>query len=131
MRATVRPATTDRLPLRARLSLLPLPERCFLLLLLACAMAPAMAAIYSDLIDPAGASLLGAAGRHPLALAAAGAVLVLIAVVALERPRELSVRRYGAQLARRFAQVQSNFDGALRRRLEEEQEHDAQESRQP
>lgn len=118
MRADER--STDRLSLRARLTLLPLPERSFLVLLLACAMAPAAVAIYSDLFDPTGATLVGAVGCHPLALAASGVALVLIAAVAFERPRELSVCRYGAQLARRFAQVQTNFDGALRRRVEEE-----------
>jgi len=102
-----------------RLGLLPLPERCFVALLLASAVAPAAAVTYADYLDPSGLTAFGAVGQHPLALAAVALLVSFAALLLLEVPRSLSPRAYAAQLRLRLSQSQSHYDAALRRRLEE------------
>lgn len=108
----------------SRLSLLPLPERCFLLFVSACALGPALASLYAEAAAPTQSSALIAAGRHPTLLMLAGVLVALAALVALERPRSLRPRDYAAQLRARLAQAQTQCDAEFRRRFPEEARHE-------
>lgn len=104
----------------SRLSLLPLRERLFLLLVSACALGPALASLYAEAAAPTQSSALVSAGRHPTMLMLAGALIALAALVALERPRSLRPRDYAAQLRARLVQAQTQCDAEFRRRFPEE-----------
>src|SRR5690349_601871 len=99
-----------------RLGLLPLQERCFLLLVLACAALPTAALI----VDASGATLLGSIGRDPLFVSAAAVVSVVAGLIALEFPRSPSISAYASQLRARLQQAQAHYDAALRRFQEEQ-----------
>ena len=90
-----------------------------LLALLACAVAPGVASLYAAFGETPLAAALGAhrAALPFMALLFAGAV-----VFVFERPRSASPAAYARQLRDRFLEVQSSFDGALRRREGEGEE---------
>ncbi len=112
---------------RARFLVLPLRVRLLLLVLLTCAAAPAAGGVYATFGRTPFATALQA---HPAALGF-GALLVAGAVIVVcERPRSASLGAYARQLGDRILEVQSTFDGALRRRAREgtERNHVAQHS---
>ncbi len=90
-----------------------------LLVLLGCAAAPGAASLYAAF----GRTTLAAALREHSGSLPFEALLVAGAVVVLyERPRSASPGAYARQLRHRVLEVQSSFDGALRRREEEGEE---------
>lgn len=107
---------------RTRLALLPLRLRLFALLLFLLALAPALVELAGFAGGPGAPPLSVFAGRPALAAALSLAAAVL-AVCVLERPRNRSPRAYARQVAARLRQIQSDFDGALRRRAHEEEEN--------
>ena len=90
-----------------------------LVALFACAVAPGIASLYAAFGGTPLAAALRThrAGLPFVALLVAGAV-----VVVFERPRSASPAAYARQLRDRFLEVQSSFDGALRRREGEGEE---------
>jgi hypothetical protein len=104
---------------RRRLLLVPRSARLVLLALLACAATPGAASLYGAF---GGTTLAAVLREHRgalafMALLVAGAVVVLV-----ERPRSASPGAYARQLRDRVLEVQSSFDGALRRREGEGEE---------
>ncbi len=102
-----------------RLSLLPRSARVELLALLACAVAPGAAAIYASFW---GTKLAAVLGGHSSAVLCAALLVAGAVVVVFERPRAASVAAYARQLRDRLLEIQSSFDGALRRRAGEGKE---------
>ncbi len=102
-----------------RLSLLPKSARVGLLALLACAVAPGAAAIYAGFW---GTKLAAVLGDHSSAVLCAALLVAGAVVVVFERPRAAPVAAYARQLRDRLLEIQSSFDGALRRRAEEGEE---------
>lgn len=98
---------------RERLLLLPWRARLVVLVLLACAAAPAATGVYATL---GGTPLAEAMLAHRVALPFAALLVASAAVVFFERPRSASPAAYARQLRDRFLEVQLSFDGALRRR---------------
>ena len=103
---------------RERFLLLPRSVRTLLLVLLLCATLPGLAAI--GLHDSAVAPALGFLAQRPWLTGLLSLAGPFGALLALERPRSWSFGDYAGQLAERFRRVQADFDGALRRRLQEE-----------
>ena len=66
---------------------------------------------------------LGAIARHPEAVIALALIAGAVIVAVVEPPRNRSPRGYARQLRERFAGMQAEFDGALRRRAVEEAHH--------
>ncbi len=98
---------------RTRLVLLPRSARLPLLLLLACAAAPGAAGLYATF---GGTPLAAVLREHRVALPFMGLFAAVAVVVLVERPRSASPGAYARQLRDRILDVQSSFDGALRRR---------------
>jgi hypothetical protein len=112
----------------ARLRLLPRPVLLIALLLFLSALAPAAAELNVVLSDPGSSTWLGVLARHPALVSSLSLAVALGALLVSERPRSWSPVAYANQLRDRFAAVQADFDGALRRRAhEEEEEHHAPE----
>lgn len=107
------------LPLTERLRLLPLPEALFLGLVLACALALPVSSLYASLADPDATTVFGYLGRHSVLLAGIALFALFLALLALEPPRSTSPRAYLSQLEARWRRLQSHYDAALARRLEE------------
>lgn len=110
------------------LALLPLPERLFVVLLLACALGPALARAYAATAPASDTSALAAFGRAPWLLSACAVGVALLALLVFERPRSLSPRAYAAQLRARLLRAQSHYDAAKRRRFPEESNHEENEA---
>ena len=106
----------------AAVGLLPARVRALLGVLLLCAVAQAGLSAYGALSDADGATLLGNLARQPALAGALALALGLLALLVLERPRSWSPRGYAVQLKQRVVQVQTEFDGALRRRFREQEE---------
>ena len=108
----------------ATVGLLPPRVRGLLGVLLLCAVAPAGLSAYGALSDPDGVTAFGTLARQPTLAGALALASGLLALVILERPRSWSPRAYAAQLKERALQVQTGFDGALRRRFREQETAD-------
>ncbi len=104
-----------------RLQLLCRPAQRFVLSLLLCATAPAIAAIYSLLLAPHGTTLIARTGRSSN-LIAASLVGTLISLFIFERPTRLSPRSYLVELSRGVTEEQFHYHAALRH-LQGEAEH--------
>jgi hypothetical protein len=115
-----RPAASPRW--FATVEFLPPRVRALLGVLLLCGVAQAGLSAYGALSDPDGATVLGSLARQPTLAGALALALGLLALLILERPRSWSPRAYAAQLKERAVQVQTGFDGALRRRFREQEE---------
>jgi hypothetical protein len=98
---------------RTRLRLLPWTTRVLVLVLLACAAAPAAAGLYAAF---GGTALAAALRAHGVALPFIALFVASAAVVVFERPRSVSPTGYAGQLRDRLLEVQLSFGGALRRR---------------
>lgn len=107
----------------ARLRLLPRPVQLLAFPLLVSALAPALGELNTVLADPVGSTWLGALARYPGLVSGLSLAAALGALLATERPRSLSPVAYARQLRDRFAAVEADFDGALRRRAHEEEEN--------
>lgn len=117
-----RPPVT-RLSLWARVALIPLRERCFLLLVLSGAAVPAFIALPTSPFGGRGSSRSW--DSYPEALAIGAAIAVVIGgLLLVEAPRSLSLRGYAAQLGARLARAQAQYDAAFRRRTEEEKRNE-------
>ncbi len=92
-----------------------------LLALLACAAAPGAASLYAAF---GGTTLAAALREHRGALPFMALLVAGLVVLLFERPRSPSLAAYVRQLRDRFLEVQSSFDGALRRREGEGEEKD-------
>ena len=112
-----RPASA--LPWRTRLLLVPRTARLLGLVLLAAAAAPALVQLYAALW---GGPLASALAAHPGAMSLASLATAVAAVLRAEPPRSASPSAYLARLRVRFLELQSTFDGALRRRAHEQEE---------
>jgi hypothetical protein len=106
----------------ARIRLLPRPVQLLAFLLFVSALAPALAELNVVLADPARSTWLGVLARYPALVRGLSLAAALGTLIATERPRSLSPVAYARQLRERFAVVQADFDGALRRRSNEEEE---------
>jgi len=120
---TSQSAARTRISLVARLMLLPLAERSFVLVLLGCSLFPPVASLYARWVDSSGSTFLGRVGQQstllwPLCLAVAVVTLLL-----MEPPRVFSLRSYGTQLHERYRRVQSTYDAAFQRLTQEQQAH--------
>ena len=115
------PKQPDRPSFFARLRLLPLAERAFLVFALLCALAPPLFAAYSDLADPQAQTIPGFLGQHLAVAIGAALVLVALGLLALEPPHSFHPRSYLSQLAARWVRTTTHYDAGLRR-LEESNE---------
>jgi hypothetical protein len=106
----------------ARLRLLPRPVLLIALVLFLSALAPAAAQLNLVLGDQDSPAWFGALVRHPALVSGLSLAVALGALLLLERPRGWSPVAYASQLKDRFAVVQADIDGALRRRAHEEEE---------
>ncbi len=112
-----------RLSLWARVALIPLRERCFLLLVLTGAAVPAVFALPTIPFGGRGSSRSW--DSYPEALAIGAAIAAVIGgLLLVEAPRSLSLRGYAAQLGARFARAQAQYDAAFRRRTQEEERNE-------
>jgi hypothetical protein len=116
-----RAVTVAPLAWRTRLGLLPQPVRRFGLLLFLSALVPGAVEFQARLGAPR-TDTAGALAWRPALAGAISLALAFAALMALERPRGLSLPAYVRQVRDRFRQVQEDFDGALRRRAHEEEE---------
>lgn len=120
------PRKTDARRLLARLALLPIAERCYVVVLLFCALGPAALRAYAEFAPAGDESLLVTAGRHPMPVMALGVAVAVSALLALEPPRGWRPRAYAAQLRARLNQAQSHYDAEHRRRFPEESNHEVE-----
>lgn len=102
-----------RLPLSRRLRFFPVAAQLLLAVWLLCALAPPSAALWARVMDPSGATLIGAVARHSLGATVAAVVIALLALFAYERPRSASPRAYLLQLCSRWTALLSQYDEAL------------------
>jgi len=109
---------------RERFRAIPRHTRTVCCLLFLFALVPAAFGLLATSFGWRDSGVLGMLGRHP------GVVIVLAIVAAAcafgvaEPPRSRSVRAYARQLRGRFEEIEIEFDGALRRRSEEEARHE-------
>jgi len=100
----------------ARIRLLPRPVLLLALALLISALAPAVAGLIAALEPEPGAGLLSALVRSPALVGGLSLAAALGALLLAERPRSRSPVTYARQLQARWAEIEADFDGALRRR---------------
>ncbi len=107
----------------ARWGRLPRRARWLVVALLACATAPAAAALIAV---RGGSALASAASAYAEPLQVAAAALAGLAILTFEPPRSASPLAYLRQLRARFLLIQSAFDADVRRQPWEgkEKEHD-------
>ncbi len=99
----------------AGIRLLPRPALLLAVLLFLSALVPGVAGLIA-VLEPDGLALLGALAQHQALVNALSLGAAIGAVLVVERPRTRSPLAYARQLRDRFAEIQADFDGALRRR---------------
>ena len=106
----------------ARLRLVPRPVLLVAFLLLLSALAPAAAGLIATFAPADGSAGVWALANRPGLVSGVSLAWALGVLLVLERPRGRSPLAYARQLRDRLAEIQSDFDGALRRRLGGERE---------
>jgi hypothetical protein len=114
------PPPASAVPWRTRLLLVPRTARVLGFVLLATAAAPALVQLYAAVWGGALASALAA---HPEALSVAALAMAAAAVLVAEPPRSTSPSAYLTRLRECYLDLQSTYDGDLRRRAHEEEEN--------
>jgi len=100
----------------ARIRLLPRPLLLLAFLLFLSTLAPAVAGLIAAFALAGGSGWLDALARRPEAVSGLSLAAALGALLVVERPRSWSPVAYARQLRDRFAKVEADLDGALRRR---------------
>ncbi|MBI5068707.1 MAG: hypothetical protein HZB56_10745 [Deltaproteobacteria bacterium] len=100
----------------ARIRLLPRPVLLLAVAFLLSALGQAVAGLIAALEPHPGASVLARLARSPVLVAALSLAAALGALLLAERPRSRSPVAYARQLRARWAEIEADFDGALRRR---------------
>jgi hypothetical protein len=99
--------------------------RVFLAVLLVAVAYPGFAALYSALHGAQSGGALAWSSRHLPLVWAGAAVVVVAALLVLERPRSYSVRSYLAQLRERFRTIEDDFERAVEAALRDRNHSEA------